>query len=389
MPSRKWLLVAGAIVLVIAGVTAFLTLAPSHHHHDPSASSPNIVGTTSTSQTIVVPPDFLNSPPAISKSGSSSTTGWQVADSFTNKSIALAGVSCPTAQECFAVGETTLKTGLILVSTDGGTTWTQRSVPSGVGSLDAIACPSATECIAVGGITAITTLDGGTTWTVQLLGKKSLNGIACPTTSECIAVGESTAPVSGCDSGASFTTLDAGHTWLSTVLPCLVPEGVSCPTAAECELVGTTNNGNQESGQILGSTNRGTRWSVQYTMGGGDTQMLAITCPTTEVCEAVGDAPVQPILRTTTAGATWVPQHLPAPPGLSYFTAVACQTIQLCQAVGSAPPLDTVDGGATWLLSTVSSSISKMTGVTCPSSSSCVAVADGVIPGGVILRLST
>ena len=62
-------------------------------------------------------------------------------------------IACPSASDCFAVGQGYAYPSYsadIVATTDAGTTWTPQTVPSGVGVLLRIACPSTSDCFAVG-----------------------------------------------------------------------------------------------------------------------------------------------------------------------------------------------------------------------------------------------
>jgi photosystem II stability/assembly factor-like uncharacterized protein len=87
---------------------------------------------------------------------------------------------------------------VIDATTNGGSTWTSQTVPSGIFELDAIACMNAHHCFA-GAVTSsgfngaiLATSDGGTTWTSQPVPSSlsSVGDIACPSTLICIAVGD-------------------------------------------------------------------------------------------------------------------------------------------------------------------------------------------------------
>jgi hypothetical protein len=125
----------------------------------------------------------------------------------------LAGVSCPAAGSCVAVGDyedaAGSQPGLIETLTAG--TWTATNSPTtGLGSvtagvdLDAVSCAAAGACAAVGGFVTSTgtsqiaavTLAGGT-WTATLVSSgalsnnpaPSLSGVSCPTVGSCVADG--------------------------------------------------------------------------------------------------------------------------------------------------------------------------------------------------------
>ena len=67
------------------------------------------------------------------------TATWSVTGMYAASSLNLVAVACPSTTQCYAVGETTVKSAMVLASTDGGTTWAQQYVPVG-GMLNAVAC---------------------------------------------------------------------------------------------------------------------------------------------------------------------------------------------------------------------------------------------------------
>jgi hypothetical protein len=135
---------------------------------------------------------------------------WQAATLPGNISD-LAGIACPTASDCYAVGAEPLPASLagplgdftttlaaLLASRDGGTTWVAQDVPEpgaaggeSIAALDSIICASANSCVAGGGESVsdvpewggmVSTDDGGAQWTATpipatVLG--ALTGVAC------------------------------------------------------------------------------------------------------------------------------------------------------------------------------------------------------------------
>ena len=63
--------------------------------------------------------------------------------------VQLGGISCPSALRCYAAG-TTASQGIIIATTDGGRAWAHHTIPA-VGGL-IISCPSATTCFGIGAI---------------------------------------------------------------------------------------------------------------------------------------------------------------------------------------------------------------------------------------------
>ena len=168
----------------------------------------------------------------------------------------LHAVSCARNGFCLAVGEK----GAIVTSTDGGATWQGRLLSSGAW-LNGVSCPSAGLCVAVGGLTdglVLRSTDGGTSWSSyssgfdDLLSEEgpanaeilqcasqggcadgALRGISCPSTRFCVAVG---------DQGTVLTTADGGTTWTSQVAAggssTKQLTSVSCVSQTDCVAVG-------------------------------------------------------------------------------------------------------------------------------------------------------
>jgi photosystem II stability/assembly factor-like uncharacterized protein len=106
-----------------------------------------------------------------------------------DQSSELSGVTCVRPTDCVAVGGlgvvagpdpgqssgTTI--GAVLITHDGGAKWITGNVPPSVQGLSAISCPTATLCMAVGYHSSeqstvhtpavLVTHDGGDTWTVE------------------------------------------------------------------------------------------------------------------------------------------------------------------------------------------------------------------------------
>ena len=160
-----------------------------------------------------------------------------------------ASVSCVAANDCVAVGSVENQAGsqLPLAEVYDGVKWT-ASLPAlpaadGSGSLAGVSCPSAADCVAVGDATSIA--DGtqvelaygfdGHAWTAQSTPAASgeqLNAVSCVSGTLCWAVGEA--------SGATLTQRFNGSGWTLLTTPSPIEgalEGVSCPTATSCVAV--------------------------------------------------------------------------------------------------------------------------------------------------------
>jgi photosystem II stability/assembly factor-like uncharacterized protein len=259
--------------------------------------------------------------------------------------VELGGISCPTTSHCGLVGYTSVdpSQGVLLATTDGGTTWSTETIPGGLEGLwGGISCADVSHCwalIPVGfgdGTSVIATTDGGATWKVQSLnigGYADLTDIACPTRLRCAMATSIANPHFDGDIGR---TTDGGRTW-ATGQPAVADfESVSCPTASHCWAVGVDNT---------------------------DTTGLAFT--------------------TTDGGKTWAPETLPG--ATARLEGISCSTTSDCTAVGQSGVLATTDGGSTWNGEVLPSAVMAVQGVSCPAPSACVAVGytatDAVILG--------
>ena len=306
---------------------------------------------------------------------------------------ALTSVNCPSISVCLAVGGPDSDSdinggGVVLLSSDGGSTWTSEPVPVSVGTLYGIACMSTSDCLAVGyynsGLSSfiLSTTNGGTTWTSQTSSVPELSSIACvPSTSDCFAAGGVT--------GTVIATTDGGTTWSAKTVPQEGGgfDGISCPSTLNCFVTG----GNQ--GTVLATTDGGASWVSQSLPDDGSVD--SISCPTTSDCYVDGYFGF--VDATTNGGKTWVSETLPAAVagGNGDLQGISCPTVSQCEAVGTenltsaASPVivSTFDGGASWSEESTPSNVSA-TAITCWNSAACEAAGAGGVglkSGGAIL----
>ena len=275
----------------------------------------------------------------------------------------LSAVSCATTSICYAVAGGATACGVqachqaptFLASSDGGSSWRgMRPPPSGT-SLQffdpGLACPSALTCVVAGNGSLSRTDDGGTTWQTQSVAGYNLDtgvrGLACPDVSACYVVGASTV----------LSTKNAGATpWTSQYLP--YTNAISCPNAITCFVL-------DEAG-VTYTTNGGTSWSANVATPYSSN--IAISCPTTQVCFVVGFG--GQIARSADGGVTWVAQTAVA----GNLLTIECASALHCVAVSdSTGPITTDDGGAIWTARSAPLPTGLGWGVSCPSSTVCVA----------------
>jgi photosystem II stability/assembly factor-like uncharacterized protein len=292
-----------------------------------------------------------------------------------------------TAAICEAVGDTRGASGLVLGTTNGGTNWTQQPVPKDTEGLEAISCPSHLACIAVGRNVITDTTNGGLTWATRVVSHVSFTGISCGGPKTCVAVGSPATNNSFCPDGVSYTTTDLGKSWSSTKLGCFQPAGISCPLASTCIAIGQQTANGAQFGQIMGTTDAGSNWQVQYKLVGGVTTLGGVACASATMCEVVGGSQKTPVLGTTNGGRSWIAQ--PTPALEVELTGVDCPSAQSCQAVGGGQSLTTANGGQTWGTQATPSAVAVFNSVACPLTTSCFGVGVSQVQAGLTLNLTS
>lgn len=297
----------------------------------------------------------------------------------------LQGVDCVSGADCWAVGDSTNKTGALLNEAThwNGKRWKVSTTPQPSESADSqrllsVSCLSASDCWAVGiyknqaGALLNQAMDwNGKRWklvaTPQPVGAASANdsqglsGVSCVSASDCWGVGAS--DVTG-DPGANEVMRWNGRKWKTGEAPTparrpgevqdsiakvqKVLRSVACLNASDCWAVGTTM---KASGADLNQTLHwtGKQWRAVSAPSPGQPsamesrQLPDITCPSARVCSAVGYYPtkagavVNEALRFN--GKRWGVMSTPDPGGTSdsdfnELGGVACMAATDCWAVG-------------------------------------------------------
>ena len=343
---------------------------------------------------------------------------WTIQPSAPTTGGYLVAISCSAADACTAVGALD---GAIAERWNG-LAWTLQPVPSSGDPstvLAGVSCPTARFCMAVGvdhvsvsgGDTTTTTADSwnGTAWLVSAplqprgAARSTLNAVSCASSTACRAVG-------GSDVSGPLVEGWNGSRWVRQSTPdrpspalagreITAMNAVSCPTRATCIGVGFLNQSSRTT-NLLGLISNSGGWQSQ-TMpepNNASTFLAAVACPTSKECVGVGrfDTPTfsAPIAETRNGG-TWAIQALPWPDnvGGAWMTSIACPTPVLCIAVGNYSygggaevdpqvlPFADEWNGTTWkrlpAIPVPPNQVnSGLSGIACTSSDSCVAVGD-------------
>ena len=251
-------------------------------------------------------------------------------------------VSCGDDQHCWAVGFGGGTTAAIVATADGGSTWSAQVVPSSVSVLAAVSCSDKLDCLAVGsagatGAVAATT-DGGATWTSETdpAGAAAVTAVDCMSKRRCVALATD------------------GTTYWSSV-----------------------------------TTDEGAIWARGGDLPPGMTALDGLACPSTLLCLVAGYSPIGPgrgggaIATTGNGGGTWAAAALP--PGVGILRGLTCAGTT-CLAAGTSSTANTgfvpgpgqlltsLDGGATWQLTSGSVTHDDAFSASCPNAKTCVVV---------------
>ena|GEM_PF-558712 len=333
----------------------------------------------------------------------------------------LTGVSCAAAGTCWAVGYYQASAGTDQALTEylsNGAWLLGQAADAGAGSnrLAGVSCPAAGLCVAVGTYFnghAFQTLAeslSGTSWVLTKspnasVANNGLQGVSCLPLGSCEAVGEFS-------NGREEQTLamsSSGGAWHLQSSPDQAQASndlaaVSCPAAGACEAVGSYATAGATEALALslsGTSLSGASWSMVAAQGqqAPSVSLASVSCAAPGNCLAVGWAastagPPQALAEPYIDG-KWAVSAPELPPGAtaSFFQAVSCPAVEVCVAVGYW--LDTAGlpqafaesyMGGSWQLSALplpSAAGSYLEGVSCPAVGTCVAVGYDLGAGNV------
>lgn len=294
---------------------------------------------------------------------------------------ALIAISCPSATTCYALSRAGATIGAVIGTVNGGAAWTQLR-PAASKSLTYISCPSTTVCYATGEYAGrvLVTRDGGHTWSSTKVPFRPVS-LSCPTVDVCYSPIDASL-INSPPLGVAVST-DGGKTWP------LHPLGlkgqlwqIACVAVSTCSMIAFTGS-DLGTPLFLRTTTGGSGWQRESFPAGIYFRGGSLACPTATTCYIAGDNGTPPgiLLATNTAGKTWVRRTWTT--GRPY--AVACGDRLHCIGVGAGNEVErTVDGWVTWTRETKNvvrklanpQEVYGLNAVTCPSTRVCYAAGD-------------
>ena len=255
------------------------------------------------------------------------------------------------------------------------------------GFLDGVSCFSASNCVAVGQRTPAQGLGGtlaerwnGTTWSAVHTPNPGgsagtrLTGVACPGPATCLAVGWFT-------DGASGDTLPTAEKWNGTSWSLLSVPDAPGSTDARLDGIACSGTGNCFAAGVSMSHTfiehwNGSAWSIVSSPNPNtDDLLLGATCPSASQCWAVGfttSGTTGGTLAERWNGTNWTVVHTPASSD-SELAGVSCASTSDCVATGSGGNMFAVAqvwNGTAWASALpkkpTGATITVLKGVSCP-----------------------
>lgn len=253
------------------------------------------------------------------------------------------GVFFITPDRGYVVGDN----GVLHITTDGGSTWTTKTLPttSGLWGVHAVAGTSGDIIFLAGDNgTMLKSADGGSTWAQQDVkyDEGFTFGVVCADKDNCWVTGGEGEP--GSTVGVIVRTRNGGQTWTKTTISGTYSFDKSSFVDAMTGYAAATLDAEFAGGAIYKTTDGGATWQKKAESDAG--AFNSIHAFDADNAIAVGFSGV--VMRTTDGGATWQRPNIPPQYVNNIYTHVTFIDDRQGYIVGPAVILASSDGGATW-----------------------------------------
>lgn len=207
------------------------------------------------------------------------------------------GISCPDDLHCWVTAHRSPDpdhvTGVVAVTTDGGSSWTALSTVGRVGYLNGIACPDAgttspepaASARSSGGASSVSTSS-----TAPGGGPAPPRGLP---TAQCVVVGTTSDTLNGVRSGLGMIliTTDGGLHWSTRQVPAAIASlaDVSCTGVNSCVMVGSTVSSTTSAGSVLLTGPAGSEWHSLASVTLSQ-PLTGVSCSSQSHCVLVGES---------------------------------------------------------------------------------------------------
>ena len=276
----------------------------------------------------------------------------------------LAGVTCTSASNCWAVGRSS--SGSLTLRWDG-TSWKKTAAPGWL-ELRKVACITASDCWAIGAVTGGSESSpqalhwDGANWAIVTMPAvtpeqgtaASLVSLACPSAANCWAAGAYLGVADAAQNQHYKTLIEHwdGQTWTRVDSPNAQPagdnllRGVACASDSDCWATGTAGDLQADEIATLIEHWDGVRWSIVPSPNVPEpaNELGAVTCVSPSLCWAVGqheNITTDQTLIERWDGTAWTIFPSPNQPGPeaqladNFLLAVRCLSAAECWSVGT------------------------------------------------------
>jgi hypothetical protein len=403
--GRRWTLVAASAALVAAaagGVVAGERSVPSERH-----------------VAVRVAPSVWRLTANLNGSGFQASTDTPDAISY---------VTCMDARTCFLSAVYGLDfggQGALYVSHDGGYHWAQVPLPAGLATTTNVSCAGSGFCAAGAGLLdmktgdplagkplrdpeLLVTTDGGATWSTEPVPLPAdtyvipagggfpaelttwpgwVDSVICSAPGVCNLLGHAQVSPTAGDELVFATTMSSGQQWTQTFLPerpsevgSQVPlspgdsDAMTCPSADDCDVTAWFGGPSQD---VWRTADSGVTWSETQVAGAAAGNQ--ISCPDINSCWIPVNGPEDEseVMHSDDGGLTWSLVQIGAS---GTYGSVSCVSASVCYLAGSGIA-ETTDGGHTWTAANLPPQVGPILSVSCDPAGACVAAADPAAAG--------